>query len=70
MSESSQITLKDLIEKHLSPSHPIRKKFNEIVKEIPKELIYETPEHNDGYDHLAVWIMMDLIHDKIGVLAK
>lgn len=64
----SEITLKDLIEKHLSPSHPVRKLFEEIGKEIPTALIYDTIEQKEGgYDHDDVWIMMDLIHDKIGV---
>jgi len=62
-----EVTLKDLIEKHLSPNHPVRKMFAEIAEEIPKELIYGTIEYSDGYCHDDVWIMMDLIHDKIGV---
>ena len=64
--EVKHMTLKDLILR-LEFEHPIRQKFLEIEKEIPRELIYETPEHDDGYDHIAVWIMMDLIRDEIGV---
>lgn len=61
-------TLKELIEKHLSPSHPVRKRFAEIVKDIPEALIYGTPEQTMcGYDHDDVWIMMDMIQDYIGV---
>ena len=67
MTSETTITLKELIEKHLSPQHPVSKKFAEIAKNVPKELIYDTNEHDDGYCHDDVWIMMDLLHDEIGV---
>lgn len=68
--EVKHMTLKDLILR-LEFEHPIRQKFMAIEKEIPRELIYDTPEHNEGgYDHIAVWIMMDLIRDEIGVRAE
>ena len=38
--------------------------IDEMIKEIPKELIYETPEQLEGgYCHDDVWIMMDLIKE-------